>query len=94
MALLVKNVPEQSRFELTIDGEQAGTAAYVIDGDSITFTHTVVDGSRREKGLGGTLVRAALDEIREQTSFRVVAQCPFVAHWLDGHPEYQDLLAR
>ncbi|MDQ1571567.1 MAG: GCN5-related N-acetyl-transferase, partial [Actinomycetota bacterium] len=36
----------------------------------------------------------ALDQVREQTDYRVVAQCPFTAHWLKQHPDYQDLTRR
>jgi predicted GNAT family acetyltransferase len=85
---------ELDRFELVIDGELAGFAAYTLTDDEITFTHTEILGSEREHGLGGRLVRDALDRVRDHTDYRVVAECPFVAHWLSEHPEYQDLLTR
>ncbi|MFC7573610.1 GNAT family N-acetyltransferase [Klenkia terrae] len=42
-------------------------------------------------GLGGTLVRAALDDVRAAGG-TVVPQCPFVAGWIARHPEYRDLV--
>jgi hypothetical protein len=85
---------ELGRFELALDGELAGYTEYHIVGNDMIFTHTEILGSEREHGLGGQLVRDALDQVRAHTDYRVVAQCPFVAHWLKGHPEYQDLLTR
>jgi hypothetical protein len=85
---------ELDRFELVIDGELAGFSEYRVVGTDMIFTHTEVLSQEREHGLGGRLVRDALDHVREHTDYRVVARCPFVAHWVKGHPEYQDLLSR
>ena len=82
------------RFELVVDGELAGYSAYTLTDDSIIFTHTEILGEKREHGLGGRLVRDALDQVRDHTDYRVVAQCPFVAKWISEHPDYQDLLTR
>jgi uncharacterized protein len=82
------------RFELVIDGDLAGYSAYTLTDDTITFTHTEILGQQREHGLGGRLVRDALDQVRDHTDYRVVAQCPFVAKFIREHPDYQDLLTR
>ncbi len=58
------------------------------------ITHTEIDPSQRGKGLGGELVRGALNLIRADTNYRVVASCPFTADWISKHPEYKDLLSR
>jgi predicted GNAT family acetyltransferase len=85
---------ELDRFELVIDGDLAGYSEYRIHGAELVFTHTEITSPDREHGLGGRLVRATLDQVREHTDYRVVAQCPFVSHWISEHPEYQDLLTR
>jgi len=85
---------ELDRFELVIGGEIAGFAEYRIDDTTITFTHTEVFPDEREHGRGGHLVQEALDQVRANTDYRVVAQCPFVSHWIAQHPDYQDLLGR
>ena len=94
MTTTVVDSPDTSRFELVIDGETAGYATYEINGNSIAFTHTVVDPDRRENGLGTRLVTDALDRVRSGTSYRVVAVCPFVADFMEKNPSYQDLLER
>jgi predicted GNAT family acetyltransferase len=32
--------------------------------------------------------------VRVRTTLSVVAECPYVAKWIDEHAEYQDLLTR
>ena len=87
----VRDVPEASRYEIR-DGEQLlGHADYQRDGDTVVFIHTEVDQDSGRSGLG-TLVRAALDDIRAHGG-SVVPRCPFVRGWIERHPEYADLLA-
>jgi predicted GNAT family acetyltransferase len=93
MSDVVQN-QELDRFELVIDGELVGYSAYELTDDEIIFTHTEILTQEREHGLGGRLVREALDHVRDHTDYRVVAQCPFVNRWIFEHPEYQDLLTR
>lgn len=83
-----------NRFELLVDGESVGQADYQLRDDAIVFTHTEIDPARRKNGLGGELVRGALNLVRAETDQRVVASCPFVAAWIAKHPDYQDLLSR
>ena len=92
METTVTDVPESDRFEIR-DGERVlGVAAYQRSGDTLVFTHTEVDPDAGQSGLGSTLVRAALDEVRSRGG-SVVAQCSFVAGWIERHPDYADLVA-
>lgn len=79
------------RYELSRDGAIAH-ADYRRQGDTITFVHTEVPEAMAGKGIGSALVRGALDDARAK-GLRVVARCPFVAAWIERHPEYRDLLA-
>jgi predicted GNAT family acetyltransferase len=90
----VRDNTEAGRFEIVVAGEVAGFSAYQRFGASIVFTHTQINPDRSEHGLGTQLVQTALDEISHSTSLRVVAQCPFVAHFIEEHPNYQRLLIR
>jgi predicted GNAT family acetyltransferase len=93
MSEVIQN-QELDRFELVENGEMVGFSAYRIDGTSMTFTHTEIEPDEQEHGLGGKLVRQALDQVREHTDYRVIAQCPFVARFIADHPEYKDLTER
>ncbi len=81
---------ERSRFEVTVDGHLA-RADYVIAGDVITFTHTVVPPALEGRGIASRLIRHGLSEARAR-GLRVVPQCPFVAAYIRKHPEWADLL--
>jgi predicted GNAT family acetyltransferase len=81
---------QRRRFELTVDGHLA-RADYVVDGDVITFTHTIVPPALEGRGIASRLIRHALSEARAR-GLRVVPQCPFVAAYIHKHPEWADLL--
>ncbi|MCU1534741.1 MAG: hypothetical protein JWR53_1222, partial [Glaciihabitans sp.] len=44
--------------------------------------------------LGGPLVEAALNDVRDNTDYRVVDRCPFVRKWISEHREYEELRRR
>ena len=88
---LVQDNPARRRFEILVDGAPAGYAAYEVRDGVIVFTHTKVDDAYEGKGVGGRLARGALDQVRERGD-KVVARCPFIAAWIDKHPDYADLL--
>lgn len=79
-----------SRFEV-VAGDEIAIAAYRLDGNTITLTHTEVPDSMRGQGVGKALARAALDSARER-NLTVVPLCPFMAGFISRHPEYQDLV--
>jgi uncharacterized protein len=86
----VRNNKAEQEYELDVCGHRA-LAAYQREGDRIVFTHTLVPPAIEGKGVGSKLIRAALDSARDQ-GLKVVAQCPFVAAYIERHPEYRDLL--
>ena len=92
--LTVRDNAEQSRYEaLDEAGVVAGFARYARSEGQIEFVHTEVDDAFEGRGVGSTLVRAALDNVRT-TDLRVVASCQFVKQWIARHPDYQDLTTR
>ncbi|GAA3640044.1 GNAT family N-acetyltransferase [Microlunatus ginsengisoli] len=93
MTVVVTDQPSEGRFEASVDGTYAGAAWYEIKGDVITFTHTVVEPAFEGKGVGGSLARHALDDVRD-AGLRVIPRCPFIRRWIERHPDYQDLLFR
>lgn len=94
MTTEVLHDPKMNRYELLVDGVSAGEVDYQVRDDTIVVTHTEIDPAQRTSGLGGELVRGALNLIRAETDYRVVPSCTFVAAWITKHPDYQDLLTR
>jgi predicted GNAT family acetyltransferase len=88
----VTHNPEQNRYEIHVDGILAGFTQAFEDGDVVTFPHTEIFDQFEGQGLASELVTDALDDIRVRGK-RVVATCPYVARFIDRHPDYQDLLA-
>lgn len=87
----VRDVPEEQRYVLEIDGEEAGELGYRREGDAVVLDHTEVDPHRREKGLGGRLVEAALRDLHGR-GVRIVPECPFVVALLRRRPELAELV--
>lgn len=87
----VVDVPEQSRFEVRVDGSVAGAAEYRREDGRVVVTHTEIDDAHEGEGLGSALASGALDAIRAAGN-RVVPVCPFTAGYIDRHEEYADLV--
>ena len=94
MDVTVIDVPERTRYEARVDGELAAFADYIPTGELLAFTHTEVLPAFEGKGIGSTLVREALDDVRGRQR-SVLAVCPFVSGWIARHREdYGDMLYR
>ncbi|SDJ53554.1 hypothetical protein SAMN05421874_102131 [Nonomuraea maritima] len=82
----------ESRFEILVDGKVAGFADYRLLPTKIIFTHTEVLPEHEGQGLAGKLVGHAL-QASADTGLRVVPSCPYVARYIERHPEFKDLVA-
>jgi predicted GNAT family acetyltransferase len=80
------------RYELVQHGQVVGFATFHLRNGSVVVPHTEIDRARRGRGLGATLVRGVLDDIASR-DLEVVPACPFVARYIDDHPEYRHLVA-
>ncbi len=87
------DAPDAERYEIRDGDRLLGLAAYQRRGDQVLFTHTEIDPQAEGSGLGGRLVRAALDDVRAK-GLQAVPQCSFVRGWIERHPEYGDLVAQ
>lgn len=87
----VKHEPERSRYSATVDGAVA-VANYHRQGNVIAFTHTEVPSQIAGRGVATALARRALDDARAAGN-QVIPACEFFTHYMDEHPEYDDLRA-
>lgn len=83
---------EAQRYELRLDGVPVGFAEYKTTSDLIVFTHTVIEPQFEGQGLGSTLARAALDDVRAAGDRQVLPLCSFIKGWIARHPDYADLV--
>ena len=77
--------PELSRYELRVDGELAALADYVDGADTVRMVHTEVLPGFAGQGLPTKLMAQAVADVREQGK-QVVAECSFVAAYLQKYP--------
>jgi predicted GNAT family acetyltransferase len=89
----VRNDDARRQYVATLNGAEAGIAAYLADDEIVTFTHTEVDPDFEGHGVGSELAREALDDVRRQGK-KVRPVCPFIAKFISEHDEYADLVTR
>jgi uncharacterized protein len=88
----VVDVPQASRYELRLGGRLVGLAAYHRRDGRIAFTHTEVDDSLEGRGFGSRLAAAALEKAGQE-GLEVVPLCPFIARYIERHPDFERLVA-
>lgn len=86
----IRDERDKSRFVTEVDGETA-TVRYSIDDGTITLSHTNVPPSLEGQGIGSSLAKYALDTARDE-GLAVRPQCPFIASYIERHPEYRDVV--
>lgn len=87
----VRDNPARHRYELVVDGVTA-FVTYERQPGRIVLVHTEVPDALAGKGVGSRLAKGALDSIRA-AGMKLVPQCPFIARFIEKHPEYRDLVA-
>lgn len=89
----VRDNPDQSRFELAVDGSTEIAAAYYrLKGDAIVLTHTIVPDAFSGRGMASQLARGAFDDLRA-SGRKAILICPFMTAFYARHPEYADIIA-
>jgi predicted GNAT family acetyltransferase len=87
----VRDNPERTRFEVTVDGHRVGYMRYRRFPDRIDLIHTEILPQHEGKGYGGVLIAAALDQAQEE-GLAVIPHCPFVREYIERHPDSLDLV--
>jgi predicted GNAT family acetyltransferase len=94
MSLTVTHEPDAERYSAYEGDELQGWIVYDHAGTTLRLLHAEVPPLMRNRGVGGDVVRAVLDNLRASTSDRVQPVCGFVVTWMRRHPEYADLTTR
>ncbi len=87
----VRRNDDRNRYELTVDGQMAVCEFNRLT-NAVMFTHTEVPEKLEGQGVGSTLVRGALDDVRAQ-GLQVIPLCPFVAAFIRRHREYMNIVS-
>ena len=92
MDIVFVDSPDHHRYELRSGDEVVGFIVYRLGDGVIDLVHTEVDPAHSGQGHAATLARGALDDARSR-GLNVVPSCPYVASYIQKHPEYADLVA-
>jgi predicted GNAT family acetyltransferase len=91
MDVQVTDAPERSRYEARIGDDLVGFTEYRRHDGTIMFARTDVREEAQGSGVAAALARTSLDEARAHGR-RVEPVDPFIAGWIERHPEYADLV--
>ncbi|HVJ28701.1 MAG TPA: GNAT family N-acetyltransferase [Gammaproteobacteria bacterium] len=90
MTLAIRHEPDARRFAEDVGGKTAYLTYRELDGQLLELDHTYVPREFRGGGVASQLTVRALEYARER-GCRVVPSCPFVAVYIERHPEYREL---
>lgn len=79
------------RYHLLLDGHEAEMTYSKAGENIIIIDHTGVPEGLAGRGVGASLVLAAVKDAR-QDGFRIVPLCPFARAQFDKHEEWKDVL--
>jgi predicted GNAT family acetyltransferase len=83
---------EAKQYELHVEGTIA-KIEYIKAQNNIYLTHTEVPTNLEGKGIGSSLVKMALEDIKKK-ELTLVPLCPFVALYIKRHPEWRELVLK
>lgn len=83
---------EGHRYLLRRDGEHVGLIDYRFRDGVYDLHHTEIRPDARGRGMGGVLVRGALDDLRTSDA-KIVPSCWYVREFIDANPDYADVVA-
>lgn len=87
----VADNPEASRYEIRVGDQLAGFVTYQLEPGRAVLNHAEIDPTFSGHGLGSRLATGTLDDIRHR-HLTVTPRCPFIADFIDEHPDYADLV--
>jgi predicted GNAT family acetyltransferase len=89
---MIEHDAARNRFVSQLSGGEAYLAYSKAGDGTLDLQHTIVPEAERGRGVGESLVRAAVDHARSE-GVRIIPSCPFVQAWLDDHPEGNDVVS-
>lgn len=89
--LEITDVPAERRYEARIEGELAGWVDYGRVRNRLVAIHTEVLPKFGGRGIGNTLVRHVIADVRAAGG-SITPRCPLFVTWFERHPEDRDVV--
>ena len=86
----VRDNTAASRYEARV-GNQLAVVSYERAPGRITFIHTLVPSALAGHGIADKMAHVVLEEARA-AGLAVIPRCPYVAAYIQRHPEYKALV--
>lgn len=83
---------KKKQYEFHIENE-IPRIEYIKTKDKIYLTHTEVPKSLEGQGIGTSLVKKILEDIKDK-DLVLVPMCPFVAMYIKRNPEWKSLILK
>jgi predicted GNAT family acetyltransferase len=87
----VRNNHDSRSYDAVLDGRVVGMIVYERVASRLMIRHTIVDPALRGRGIGKTLAKVALDDVRA-SGLTLTNFCSFVGDFIDANPEYRNLV--
>ena len=87
----VRNNHDSRSYDAVLDGRVVGMIVYERVASRLIVRHTIVDPALRGLGIGKTLAKAALDDVRA-SGLTLTNYCSFIGSFIGANPEYHDLV--
>lgn len=81
------------RFQFELDNGDIAKIEYIKAKEKIYLTHTEVPPGHEGQGIGSELIKQTLEHIKAQ-DWTLIPLCPFVAKYLQRHPEWKVLVMK
>lgn len=86
---VVNNV-DLGRYEMEVEGDFV-VVTYKLESNVLDLTHAGTPPALRKRGLAAIVVGFALEDAKSR-GLRVKPTCPYVAWFVEQHPEYAGLI--
>ena len=81
-----------NQYEIHV-GDAIARIEYIKAQDKIYLTHTEVPNELEGKGIGSSIVKLALEDIKSK-NLTLIPLCPFVALYIKRNPEWRVLVLK
>ncbi|MBZ8176346.1 N-acetyltransferase [Corynebacterium sp. 3HC-13] len=94
MSTQVQHQPDNSRFVIMVDGQEAGLALYQESQGVRDFHHTEIYPQFQGQGLSSPLIKAALEDTKN-VGLKIKPTCSAVEHFLskEANAQFRALIA-
>ena len=84
--------PSERQYELWLDDERVGLAAYARTDGVVTIPHVETLPEHQGQGFAALLMDGVVDDLRAR-SLKIRPLCPNAAQYMREHPDAHDLYA-